>query len=151
MPTLYEFEKGFVSTTKRAALALFDALMPFAENEIGDHNDAGPVAGPSFWPSTIAPLDDLIGGFYGLTVLTAEKGTGKSTLALASALEAAGTHEWEVVYLAAEDDWDTFRERFGRYIAAHPDLDPWDTFHVLSVGRGQTLEASRHPSPQPST
>ena len=51
---------------------------------------------PVCWPSTITDIDKLCGGFYGLTTLAAEEGTGKTMIALGSAIEAAASGKWQV-------------------------------------------------------
>ena len=54
------------------------------------------------WPSGIDALDEETGGgFYGATVVAGEPGTGKSLVAIRSALRAAA-QGWRVVYLDSE-------------------------------------------------
>jgi predicted ATP-dependent serine protease len=138
MEEMYDLESRIAGRTRRAAECLIDALQPTTENEEIDINEHREARTPKFWPSTVAGIDERCGGFYGMSVVSAPKGAGKSTLAMASAIEAAATHDWEVVMFVAEDDMDGVRERFNRYMVAHPDLDPYGTLYLHSVGRGQT-------------
>ena len=118
--------------------ALFEALEFRTDNEY--HNTAAEYEPqpPRTWPSTFDYIDTQCGGFYGLTTVAAEKGTGKTLLAIATAIEAAATGKWQVVFFAAEDDIDGFRDRFNRYLEVHPDaVDCLPNFHYHSVGKGQ--------------
>lgn len=92
------------------------------------------------WPSSVPEVDRAITGFCGMTVVVSDPGAGKSTLAMASALEAAATGDWHVVYLAAEDRQNTIEQRIRNYVSAHPHTakpSAIDLFPFV-VGRGQT-------------
>ena len=116
-----------------------DALESFTENiPITGLAQASPKP-PIFWPSGIPYIDINCGGFYGLAVVAAEKGTGKTMLSLSSAMRAAAAGEWQVVYYAAEDDDDGLAERIQNYLEANPnDVCALDNFYLVSVGKGQT-------------
>jgi hypothetical protein len=125
--------------SKNGLLALDDALASRTENEYTDLSDPYTPKPPKCWPSTIDYIDHNCGGFYGMTVVAAEPGTGKTFLGIANAIEAAATQQWQVVMFAAEDDYDGFRDRFNRYLNANPASKtciPYLHFH--SVGKGQT-------------
>ena len=55
-----------------------------------------------------------------MTALAGKGGVGKSMLAFASAIEAAASGEWNVVYLTAEMATDEFARRGDAYLAAYP-------------------------------
>lgn len=77
-----------------------------------------------------------------MTTLAAEKGTGKSMICTASAIEAAASGRWQVALFVAEDDYDGFRERFNFYLHSHPSAhDCYGNLHLHAVGRGQTPES----------
>lgn len=65
------------------------------------------------YPSTIELLET-----YGNTILMADAGLGKSMLALAIAIETAGTGMWNVVYNNAELDAAEMSTRIGRVTSA---------------------------------
>lgn len=75
------------------------------------------VAAYPRWPSGLDKLDVLTGGFQGLTILGGDSGTGKSMLALASALETARQGQL-VVYFDAENGEGQQAERVMRYYGA---------------------------------
>lgn len=90
------------------------------------------------WPSTIDSIDFHCGGFYGMVCVGAARGTGKTLLALSSALSAAADG-WQVCYFAAEDDMDGLSVRFNNYMNSHPEQEPGiDNFHLFQTARGQT-------------
>lgn len=123
----------------QALQALEDANDPFLENECHDVRLKYIPRDLKTWPSTLDYIDTHCDGFYGMTTLAAEKGTGKTLLAIASAIEAAATGEWQVVYFAAEDDYDGFRTRFNQYLHEHPGAaDCLTNFFFHSVGRSQS-------------
>lgn len=124
---------------KNGLLALDDALALHTDNEYYDVALEYTPKPPKCWPSTIDYIDLQCGGFYGMTVVAAEPGTGKTFLAISNAIEAAATLEWQVVVFMAEDDYDGFRDRFNRYLAVHPGArDCIGNFHFHAVGKGQT-------------
>ena len=92
------------------------------------------------WPSTIAELDDK-SRFYGMVTLSAQRGTGKTMLAISSAIEACADG-WQVFYFSAEDDAEGIAERFNNFCGSHPEtarrLEASGRFHVFSTGRNQT-------------
>ncbi len=88
------------------------------------------------WPSTLNYIETHLGGFHGVTSLAAEKGTGKTMLALASAIEAAASGDWQVFYFAAEDDYGGMLTRYQTYLEAWGGArDAEGRLSVLSVGR----------------
>jgi len=96
------------------------------------------------WPSTIPQIEEAAGGFYGVSVIAGERGIGKTRLALSSAVEAAATQRWQVVYLSAELDSFEVAMRLGRIFDAYPStLDSQDFLHVVHVGRGQEFDDLR--------
>lgn len=116
-----------------------ESLKPKTENESEDLGLYYSAKPPITWPSTLDYIDTQCGGFYGMTTLAAEKGTGKTMMATASAIEAAATKKWQVVTFVAEDDRDGFRDRFNTYLDYHPHAvscmgNLWPYF----VGKGQT-------------
>lgn len=124
---------------KNGLLALEDALAPYTENEYYDLSETYKPKPPKCWPSTLDYIDLHCGGFYGLTTVAAEPGTGKTFIAIGNAIEAAASQNWQVVMFAAEDDYDGFRDRFNRYIDTHPGSeDAIPNLHYHSVGKGQT-------------
>lgn len=89
------------------------------------------------WPSTIHTIDVRCGGLYGLTTVLGSRGLGKTLLALGSCLEAAATHDWQVVYLSAELDAQEVGMRVGRYFERHPGaIDALGFLHLVHLGRG---------------
>lgn len=128
------------ATNNRAMTAIYcmrDALDEKLGNEYLDLSAES--LRPITWPSTLPMIDTHCDGFYGLTVFAAEKGTGKTMLAVSSAIEAASCGEWHVVYFLAEDDADGFRERFNTYLNAHPEsAENFGNFSVIQVGKNQT-------------
>jgi len=128
---------------KTAALVALDAMQEALETQtdntwedLGFSYDPQP---PRPWPSTIHYVDTHCTGFYGLSVLAADKGTGKTLLATASSIEAAASREWQVVSFISEDDRDGYRDRFNLYVDSHPGSEAcvgW--LHPYFVGKGQT-------------
>jgi predicted ATP-dependent serine protease len=91
------------------------------------------------WPSTLADVDRIAGGFYGVTVIAGETGVGKSSLAFASALEAA-LGGWTVVYCNAELDAGTVRSYIKRWLPQKALRDAaLLNLRVVNVGPGVTL------------
>lgn len=92
------------------------------------------------WPSTLAEVDERCGGFYGLVTIGAQRGTGKTLLAVGSSIEA--TAHFQVCHFAAEDDADGLADRYNNYVNAHesviPHLDDW---HLFQTTRGQTPQS----------
>lgn len=126
------------TASARGLLALHAALERQTENEYSDVGDPYNPKPPKFWPSTIPHIDTVCGGFYGVSVVTGQPGTGKTLLSIASAIEAAASGNWQVVILSAEDDKDGFRERFNRYLSVHPAAqDCIGNLHYHAVGKGQ--------------
>ena len=66
------------------------------------------------WPSGVRKLDDDYGGFYGVTLIGAPPGIGKSTLALGSSLLAAEAGTC-VIYFDAENDLELVSTRMARW------------------------------------
>ncbi len=132
---------------------------PFNRAEIGwlalglalrDHGDStylepgfdtpGPM--PPAWPSTLSYIQTHCGGWHGVTSISAQKGTGKTTLATSCAIEAAASGEWQVVYFLAEDDANGLRQRLFDYGEAWPECRAalgW--LHFYSVPMGVTRES----------
>ncbi len=144
MLTEYDLRKSYGDNdAKMAEWALATALNPQLGNEEWDLTDKSPIEKPLFWPSTIKKLDMATrGGFYGMTVLSATKGTGKTMLARSSAIEAAASGKWQVVHFLAEDDWYGWRDGFNVYLTQHEHArECLPYYHVEQVGRNQTPES----------
>ena len=119
--------------------AMQDALVD-GENERIDPESVEP-APLLTWPSTISEIDDVC-QFYGLTTVGAARGTGKTLLAIASAIEAAISGKWQVCYFAAEDDEDGLSVRFNNFLNSRPGpVTNLGNFHLFSAARGQTPES----------
>lgn len=95
------------------------------------------------WPSSIHEVDvnDLMAGFYGVTLLTGSSGQGKSMVALGSAIEAARSG-WRVIYYDAENEGREIGDRITRYTGQHErvwtaELSPLYTHRKFR--RGMTL------------
>ena len=89
--------------------------------------------------STITPLDVYSGGFYGVTVIAGETGVGKSSLAIASALDAS-LAGWTVIYANSELDPSTIRHYLRRWIpSAALRADALRNFRLLDIRPGVTL------------
>ena len=74
------------------------------------------------FPTGIQEIDDYtIGGFYGVTIMAGEPGTGKSMQALVCALEAAAAG-WKVVYFDCELGDANFNTRITRILDDCPGL-----------------------------
>ena len=137
--TDYEMDLQWQRRTDLCVFTLLQAVDSRTDSEFIEMGFGEAQVGPKHWPSSVPELDlALEGGFYGFTVFAAPPGAGKSTLALASAIEAASTDDWEVVMLVAEDDVDGLRERFTRFMEAHKTLNPFGHLFIHLVGRGQT-------------
>jgi predicted ATP-dependent serine protease len=123
----------------RAIKAMREALKEATPNEyvkIGRDAESVPIR---HWHSTLDYIETHCQGFYGMTAIVGEKGAGKTLLALGSAIEAAASGDWQVAYMASEDDEGGLAERFNRYLDAHPHAeDCIGNFHPITVGRGQT-------------
>lgn len=92
------------------------------------------------WASTLSYVDIHCGGFYGVSTLAGRGGVGKSMLAFASAIEAAASLEWQVVYLQAEMDSAELARRGDAYLAAHPAAsDAVERLTMIHLPRGGTL------------
>lgn len=123
----------------RVALDAIRQALRSGENEKIDPNSVTPSPLIT-WPSTLAEVDERCGGFYGLVTLGAQRGTGKTLLAVGSSLEA--TARFQVCYFAAEDDADGLAIRFNNYVNAHKDVIPnLDDWHLFQTSRGQTPES----------
>lgn len=70
------------------------------------------------WQSGVRKLDEDFGGFYGVTLVGATPGIGKSTLALGSSLLAAESGLC-VVYFDAENDLELVSTRMARWYGEH--------------------------------
>ena len=93
------------------------------------------------WPSTLEPIDRVYGGFFGLTGIVAPPGVGKTMLALSSALQAAATGRWNVIYFGAEVDDDEIVTRRNREYLRYPEaIVGNDFFQFRHVGLGQSLQ-----------
>jgi len=92
------------------------------------------------FPSNLDPIERAYGGFYGVTSIIAPPGVGKTMLAFSTALTAAATQEWNVVYFCGELDEGEMIERRAREMTAHPgSIDGVDFLKVVQVGIGQTI------------
>jgi len=145
MVQLYDLDQHFHTRSGIAFLSLCRALETHTENEEWELKQRRPAEPPIFFPSNLTYVDCNMGGFYGLTVITAAKGTGKTMLALGSVIEAAASGQWQVVHFLAEDDYDGFVTRFDNYLREHPGAeDCYDRLHVVTVGKGQTPMMMTH-------
>jgi predicted ATP-dependent serine protease len=91
------------------------------------------------FPSNLEPIDKAYGGFFGVTSLIAQAGVGKTMVALSSALTAAATQKWNVVYFCGELDESEIIERRAREMTVHETaVDGVDFLKVVMVGKGQT-------------
>jgi predicted ATP-dependent serine protease len=89
------------------------------------------------WPSTISMVELNCGGFYGLTTVGGYPSLGKSMLAMASAIEAAASLDWNVVFLNCEMAPDELAGRFDSYLDAHPHAeDAVDHLRLVHAPRG---------------
>ncbi len=126
------------TATLRACKALHEALQLRTENTYYNMGELPPEEDLKQWPSTLDYIETQCGGFYGMSVIVGEKGAGKTMLCIASAIEAAASGNWQVVYLCAEDDIHGFAYRFNTYVEAHPSAaDCFENFHFIHVGKGQ--------------
>lgn len=126
----------------QAALGMaLDARGEWEEQRFDLDRNRPRLKDPHRWPSTLDQLDSRCGGFPGITYLAAPPKVGKSLLALASALEAAASMEWRVVYINAELTRGETDERVDRYITHRPGAeDALPFLRVVHVSRGLTLE-----------
>ena len=107
------------------------------ENELIDPEKIVP-AGLLTFPSTLSYIDEECGGFYGLVTVGAERGTGKTMLALASAISSAAAG-WDVFYFASEDDSEGLAVRFNNFMNANKEMAGGiPNFHLFQTARGQT-------------
>jgi predicted ATP-dependent serine protease len=89
------------------------------------------------FPSTLNYIETNLNGFYGLTTIAGRKGLGKTMLAMACAIEAAATMNWQVFYLSAELDDDEMEMRCDRYYTRHDHcVDGIPFLHIIHVPRG---------------
>lgn len=141
----YDLDRYFHTKAGLGLISMMTALEPFTENEeieLGELDEPQP---PQFWPSNIERIDINVGGFYGVSVLAAEKGTGKTMLALSSMIEATATGDWQGVHFLAEDDYDGFVTRFNAYLETHPGSeDCIPHLKIVAVGKGQTPMTLTH-------
>ncbi len=93
------------------------------------------------WPSGIAAVDELAGGFYGLAVIAGAQKLGKSLAGTRSMLEAARAG-WTVFCFHGENDAQTMRERlvnyFGGTFKTWPDW--FQRITMRRIGPTATLE-----------
>jgi predicted ATP-dependent serine protease len=124
--------RAWAACTLASRDRLDSTVLEFAEDDVVGDNL------PRF-PSTLEPIDHKLGGFFGVTSLIAEPGTGKTMLAWAAALRAAATQEWNVVYFGGELDEGEMIERRAREMTMHESsIDGADYLKMVSVGIGQT-------------
>lgn len=122
--------------TARIALDAMQQALTEGRNERIDPQTVEP-APLICWPSTITEIDETCGGFYGMAVVGASRGTGKTLLGIGSSLAATKTHQ--VCYFAAEDDADGLAIRFNHYVNAHKDVVPTlSDWHLFQTARSQT-------------
>ncbi|HIF12823.1 MAG TPA: hypothetical protein EYQ82_07450 [Dehalococcoidia bacterium] len=123
----------------RIALDAMRQALYEGKNERINPNDIKPAPLVT-WPSTLTEVDERCGGFYGLVTIGAQRGTGKTLLAIGSSLEA--TARFQVCHFAAEDDADGLACRFNNYVNSHTDILPHlDDWHLFQTTRGQTPES----------
>ena len=93
------------------------------------------------WPSGIAAVDKLAGGFYGLAVVAGAQKLGKSIAGTRSMLEAA-KDGWTVFCFHGENDSQTMGERFVNYFGSPfrtwPDW--YERITMRRIGPTATLE-----------
>lgn len=91
------------------------------------------------WPSTLHPLDSRTGGFYGLATIYGPGKSGKSMLALGSAIQAAASGRWYSFYMNAEYTRSELENRFARYASVRPEAyDAVDWMRIIHVADGVT-------------
>lgn len=91
------------------------------------------------WPSTLGDVDAVAGGFYGVTVIAGETGVGKSSLAFASAIEAAQCG-WTVAYCNSELDAHTVKVYLMRRLRSRRSVQEiLRRLRVVNVNPGVTL------------
>jgi len=121
-----------------AYLGMVEALDDTGENERVDPRVVEPAPLVT-WPSGISHIDDECGGGYGMVTVAAPRGVGKTLFAMGAACAAAASGDWQVCYLAAEDDMDGLAIRFNNWMRTHPDHEEvFDNLHIFQMGRGQT-------------
>lgn len=124
----------------RAVVAMLEANKPRGNRSAKrlDQVDAGNAPR---WPSNLSFIDNMTGGFYGFSVCAGFPNLGKSTIALASAIEAAASLEWNVLFLNAELADEELGRRLDQYLAVHPSAeDAVDHMRIVSVPRGFRIE-----------
>ena len=139
-PDYYWTEDSPYNASARAVAAMFEAAKPRTEvvsAKIGQIR----ASTAQRWPTNVDFIDNVTGGFYGLSVLGGFQKLGKSTLALASAIEAAASMKWNVVLHNAELGGDELGRRLDQYMEVHPSAeDAVDNLRVVSIPRGFTMD-----------
>jgi predicted ATP-dependent serine protease len=122
--------RAWAACTLASRKRLKNAVQEFADSDQADDL-------PHF-PSNLEPIDNQLGGFFGVTSLIAEPGVGKTMLAWATALAAAATQKWNVVYFGGELDVGEMIERRAREMTFHASaIDGADYLKMVHVGIGQ--------------
>ncbi len=110
------------------------------ENPLTPQPDLAAVAalpGSPHWSSGICDNRGELTHFQGLTIISGGPGAAKSYLALASSLAAALYGGWEVFYMSAEMS----AQLIARRVMTHLRTDPPDTWHLVDVGFGASVQA----------
>lgn len=141
--SIWDPETSPYNAAERGWLALGVCLREEMESthlavKFGRH-DPQAAPQPPAWPSTLDYIQENIGGWRGLTSFSGVKGSGKTMLAIACAIEAAASGEWQVVYFLAEDDVNGLQERIDNYEAAHAHaINAAGWLHFVGVPMGVT-------------
>ena len=93
-----------------------------------------------FFPSSVDAIDEMMGGFYGVTVLAGAPKVGKSLMAIGCAVEASRAEKpWKVFYCNAEMSDAQFIGRLRNYMGR---VDPTvaDNLKIVNVTTGITQE-----------
>jgi predicted ATP-dependent serine protease len=139
-PDYYWTERSPYQTSIRAVAAMFEAAKPRTQSVSAPINAIKAGKAPR-WATNLNFIDRITGGFYGLSVVGGMQKLGKSTLAMASAIEAAASLEWNVVLHNAEVGGDELGRRLDQYLTIHPSAeDAVNHMRVVSVPRGFRLE-----------
>jgi predicted ATP-dependent serine protease len=139
-PDYFWTEDGPYPTSVRAVAAMFEAAKQRTERTSARIGQIRASTAPR-WPSNVQFIDNITGGFYGLSVVGGFQKLGKSTLAMASAIEAAASLEWNVILHNAEVGGDELGRRLDQYLAVHPSAeDAVANMRIVTTPRGAHIE-----------
>ena len=139
-PDHYWTQLSPIPTSMRAVGGMLLAMRRRADPEWSHIGDTAIGEAPR-WESTISFLDNIAGGFYGLSTLGGPPNLGKTMLAMASAMEAAASLKWNVLWCNAEMAPDELSGRFDRYLDRHHAAeDAVPNLTIMHVPRGFCVE-----------